>query len=150
MKKLTLMVFIAGLFFLVSCTQKTTEMENPLLNKFETPHGVPPFELIKVEHFVPAYIEAIKQHDEEIVAIVNNPEVPSFTNTIEALEFSGKLLTQVDFTFNNLNQSLTSDEMQKVAQEVAPLLSKHGDDISLFPAKLDGKGTGSRNVQIHF
>ena len=131
MKKLTLMVLIAGLFFLISCTQKTTEMENPLLSKFETPHGVPPFELIKVEHFIPAYIEAIKQHDEEIAAIVNNPEVPSFTNTIEALEFSGKLLTQVDFTFNNLNQSLTNDAMQKVAQEVAPLLSKHGDDISL-------------------
>ncbi|NOQ26069.1 MAG: peptidase M3 [Bacteroidales bacterium] len=106
-------------------------MENPLLSKFETPHGVPPFELIKVEHFVPAYIEAIKQHDEEIIAIVNNPEVPSFANTIEALDYSGKLLTQVDYTFMNLNSALTSDEMQKVAQEVAPFLSKHSDDISL-------------------
>ena len=130
MKKITLIVLAIGLL-LASCTQKTVEMENPLLSKFETPYGVPPFELIKVEHFIPAYQEAIKQHDEEIAAIVNNPEVPSFKNTIEALEFSGELLTQVDYTFNNLNASLTSDEMQNVAKEAAPLLSKHSDDISL-------------------
>jgi peptidyl-dipeptidase Dcp len=129
-KKTTFMVLALGLL-LASCTQKPTEMENPLLSKFDTPYGVPPFDLIKVEHFVPAYLEAIKQHDLEIAAIVNNPEVPSFENTIEALEFSGKLLIQVDYTFNNLNASLTSDEMQKVAQEVAPLLSKHYDDVSL-------------------
>ncbi len=130
MKKITLMVLAFGLF-LASCTQKPVEMENPLLSKFETPYGVPPFELIKVEHFVPAYQEAIKHHDDEIAAIVNNPEVPTFENTIEALDFSGKLLTQVDYTFNNLNASLTSDEMQNVAKKVAPLLSKHSDDISL-------------------
>ena len=130
MKKLTLMVLALGLF-LTSFTKKTTEMENPLLGKFDTTHGVPPFELIKVGHFVPAYQEAVKQHDKEIAAIVNNPEVATFENTIEALEFSGKLLNQVDYTFNNLNASLTSDEMQNVAKEVAPLLSKHKDDISL-------------------
>lgn len=130
MKKITLIVLALGLF-LASCTQKTTEMENPLLSKFETPYGVPPFELIKVEHFVPAYIEAIKQHDEEITAIVNNPEIPSFANAIEALDYSGKILNQVDYTFMNLNSALTSNKMQKVAQEVAPLLSKHSDDISL-------------------
>ena len=106
-------------------------MENPLLNKFETPHGVPPFDLIKVEHFIPAYKEAMEKHNEEIAAIVNNPEVPSFENTIEAFEFSGKLLTQVDFTFNNLNTSLTNDDMQNIAKEVAPLSSKHSDDIML-------------------
>ncbi len=124
------MVLALGLF-LASCTQKPVEMENPLLSKFETPYGVPPFELIKVEHFIPAYREAIKHHDDEIAAIVNNPEVPTFENTIEALDFSGKLLTQVDFTFNNLNQSLTSDEMQNVAKKIAPSLSRHSDDISL-------------------
>ena len=124
------MVLALGLF-LASFTQKTTEMENPLLGKFDTPHGVPPFELIKVEHFVPAYQEAVKQHNEEIAAIVNNPEVPTFENTIEALELSGKLLSQVKYTFNNLNASLTNEEMQNVAKEVAPLLSKHSDDISL-------------------
>lgn len=116
---------------IASCTQKSTEMENPLLGDFNTPHGVPPFEQIKVEHFVPAYQVAVEKHNEEIAAIVNNPELANFENTIEALEFSGKLLTQVDFTFNNLNASLTSAAMQDVAKEVAPLLSKHADDISL-------------------
>ncbi|MFC2151555.1 M3 family metallopeptidase [Bacteroidota bacterium] len=130
MKKATLLVLLLGLF-LASCTQKNTEMKNPLLSEFETPYGVPPFELIKVEHYVPAYIEAIKQHDKEIAAIVNNPEVPSFANTIEELDFSGGLLRQVESVFNNLSSSLTSDKMQAVAKEIAPLLSKHNDDISL-------------------
>ena len=124
------MVLALGLF-LASCTQKTTEMGNPLLSKFDTPHGVPPFELIKVEHFVPAYKEAIKQHNEEIAAIVNNPEVATFENTIETLNLSGKLLNKVNSTFNNLNASLTNENMQNVATEVAPILSKHKDDISL-------------------
>ena len=116
---------------LASCNLNTEKMENPLLQKFDTPHGVPPFDLIKVEHFVPAFTEAIEKHNQEIAAIVNNPELPTFENTVEALEFSGKLLIQVEYTFNNLNQSLTNPEMQAVAKEVAPMLSKHSDDISL-------------------
>ncbi|OFX21110.1 MAG: peptidase M3 [Bacteroidetes bacterium GWA2_31_9b] len=124
------MLFAAGLL-LASCTQKTENMENPLLGEFKTPYGVPPFELIKTEHFVPAYVEAIKQNSDEIAAIVNNTEAPTFENTIEALEYSGKLLSKINATFNNLNQSLTSDEMQKIAQEVAPMLSSHYDNIAL-------------------
>ena len=130
MKRIAFMVLVSGII-LTSCTQKSTEMENPLLQEFDTPYGVPPFDEIKVEHFVPAYQKAIKQHNDEIASIVNNPEIPTFENTVEAFEFSGKLLTQVDYTFNNLNQSFTSLEMQKVAQEAAPMLSKHSDDISL-------------------
>lgn len=130
MKKTILFVIIAG-FFLASCTQKTTEMENPLVSTFDTPYGVPPFEEIKVEHFVPAYEEAMKMHSSEIDAIVNNSESPSFENTIEKLAMSGKLLNQVSSVFNNLNASLTNDKMQEIAQTVAPLLSKHFDDISL-------------------
>ena len=130
MKKTTLLVLALGII-LASCTVNSEKMENPLLKKFDTPHGVPPFELIKVEHFVPAFIEAIKVHNEEIAAIVNNPELPTFENTIEALEFSGKLLTQVEYTFMNLNNTSTNEEMQKVAQETAPLTSAHSDDISL-------------------
>ena len=130
MKKITLLALLLG-FILASCTQKTTEMENPLLSEFTTPHGVPPFDLIKVEHYIPAYKEAIQVHNDEIAEIVNNPESPTFENTIEALEASGKLLTQVDYIFNNLNASLTSEAMQNVAKEVSPLLSKHTDDISL-------------------
>lgn len=130
MKKFTFMLFAAGLL-LASCTQKSVNMENPLLGEFKTPYGVQPFDLIKTEHFVPAYLEAIKQNTEEIAAIVNNTDAPTFENTVEALEYSGKLLIRIEATFNNLNASLTGDEMQKVAQEVAPLLSKHRDDIAL-------------------
>lgn len=130
MKKLTFMLFAAGLL-LASCTQKSVNMENPLLGEFKTPYGVQPFDLIKTEHFVPAYLEAIKQNTEGIAAIVNNTDAPTFENTVEALEYSGKLLIRIEATFNNLNASLTGDEMQKVAQEVAPLLSKHRDDIAL-------------------
>ncbi len=130
MKKTLLMVLVVGLA-LFSCTQKTTEMENPLLNKFETPQGVPPFEQIKVEHFVPAFLEAIKVHNKEIEAIVNNPEAPTFKNTVEALEYSGSLLSQVSSVFYNMLGSVKTDEMQTAAKEIAPLDSKHEDDISL-------------------
>jgi len=130
MKKAIITILIAG-FFLASCTQKPTEMDNPLLSKFDTPFGVPPFEKIKVEHFIPAYEEAMKAHSLEIDEIINNTEPPTFKNTIEKLAMSGKLLKQVSSIFNNLNASLTSDKMQEIAQTIAPLTSKHYDDISL-------------------
>ncbi len=123
-------MFAVGLL-LTSCTQKPETMENPLLSEFNTPHGVPPFDQIKIEHFVPAYIDAIAKHKEEINTIVNSTDAPTFENTIEALEFSGKLLNQVNATFYNLNQSLTSDSMQQVAQEITPILTQHFDDIAL-------------------
>ncbi|PLX11181.1 MAG: peptidase M3 [Marinilabiliales bacterium] len=129
---------MAGIF-LASCTPKTeTEMQNPLLQKFDTPYGVPPFEKIEVSHFIPAYEFAMKEHSKEIDAIVNNSEKPTFKNTIEQLDASGKLFDRVASTFNNLNASLTSDSMQEVAQSIAPLISKHFDDISLN-AKLFNK-----------
>lgn len=115
----------------MSCSQKPVEMGNPLLSTFDTPYGVPPFQEIKVEHFIPAYKEAMKEHKLEINEVVNNSELPTFENTIESLAMSGKLLKQVSNVFNNLNTSLTSDEMQKTAQTIAPLTSKHYDDISL-------------------
>lgn len=106
-------------------------MENPLLSKFNTPFEVPPFEEIKVEHYLPAYEEAMKQHNLEIAEIVNNTETPTFENTIEKFAKSGALLSNVSYIFNNLNTALTNEKMQKVAQTVAPLISKHYDDISL-------------------
>jgi len=130
MKKTILLVIFAGLL-LASCNQKTTEMKNPLLSTFNTPFGVPPFEEIKVEQFIPAYEEAMKKHSLEVEAITNNPKPPNFRNTIEKLAMSGKLLKQVSSIFNNLNASLTSDKMQEIAQTIAPLTSKHYDDISL-------------------
>lgn len=129
MKKIIFLILVATT--IVACNQKTPEMKNPLISKFDTPYGVPPFGEIKVKHFMPAYVEAMKQHNAEIEAIINNTEEANFKNTIEALAESGKLLDKVAMVFNNLNASLTSDSMQKVAQEVAPLVSKHFDNIAL-------------------
>ncbi len=137
-KKSIIIALFAGLI-LASCTQKKeTEMKNPLLQKFDTPFEVPPFEQIKVSDFLPAYKVAMEENAMEIEAIVNNTEKPNFKNTIEELDASGKLLDRVSYTFNNLNASLTSDSMQDIAQTVAPLLSKHFDDIALN-AKLFAK-----------
>ena len=90
MKKL--LVTSLTCLMMISCNQK----ENPLLSEFSTPFGVPPFEQIKPEHYMPAFEEGIRQHDAEIAAIIANPETPTFKNTIEPLEFSGMLLTQVN------------------------------------------------------
>lgn len=107
---------------------------NPFFSPYNTPFGVPAFDKIKPEHFEPAIDEGMKQQDAEIVAIVGKTQAPTFANTIEALEASGDLLRRVNTVFANLNSANTSDELQKIAQTVAPKLSKHSDDISLNPA----------------
>lgn len=104
-------------------------MANPLLETFNTPFGVPPFDKIKNEHFVPAFKEAMTKHNQEIDAIVNNKQEANFANTIEAMEYSGSLLGSVSRIFFNLNSANTSAELQGIAREVAPLLSAHSDEI---------------------
>ncbi|MDG1477157.1 MAG: M3 family peptidase, partial [Vicingaceae bacterium] len=91
---------------------------NPLLENFNTPYNTAPFSKIKNEHYKPAFIEAIKIAKEEVNSIVNNPETPSFENTIAALDFSGQLLSSVSSIFFNLNSAETSDEIQTIALEV--------------------------------
>ncbi len=117
----------------VSCKtgNKGENNVNPLLMTFETPYGVPPFDKIKPGHFMPAYQEAIRQHENEIKAIVGNKAAPDFENTIAAFDFSGELLETVSSVFNNLTEANTSDTLQKIAQEVAPLISRHYDNIGL-------------------
>jgi len=106
-------------------------MNNPLLQNFNTPFNTAPFSKIKNEHFKPAFKKAIKMATDEIDAICNNPKVPTFENTIEALEFSGETLNRISSIFFNLNSAETSDEIQKIAQEVSPLLTKFSNDITL-------------------
>lgn len=110
---------------------KENNETNPLLKPYNTKFNVPPFDKIKPEHYVPAFKEAIKQHDLEILRIIENKQAPTFENTIEALEYSGELLSEVATVFFNLNSSNTSPELQKIAQETAPMLSEHGDNINL-------------------
>lgn len=104
---------------------------NPFLSDYKTPFEVPPFDKIQNKDYLPAIEEGIKQHSSEIEAICNNPEPASFANTIEALDYSGSLLTRVTTVFYNLRDANTNDSMQTVAQTVAPMLSKHEDEINL-------------------
>ncbi|WP_281637326.1 M3 family metallopeptidase [Flavobacterium marginilacus] len=107
---------------------------NILLNKFDTRLDTAPFSQIKNEDYLPAFQEAIDMAKAEIDAIINNAENPTFQNTIEALSFSGDTLDRISNIFFNLNSAETSDEMQKIAQEVSPLLSEFGNDIRLNTA----------------
>lgn len=104
---------------------------NPLLSEYNTPFGVPPFGEIQNAHFLPAIQEGIIQQQEQIEAIVSNPDSPTFKNTIEALDASGNTLRLVLNVFSNLQSAHTNDELQAIAKEASPLMSKNQDDILL-------------------
>ncbi|MDO6517555.1 M3 family metallopeptidase [Zobellia uliginosa] len=103
---------------------------NPLLSPFDTA----PFSQIKNEHFKPAFLQAMEEARAEIDRITENAEAPSFANTIEALEFSGQQLDRISSIFFNLNSAETNEEIQKIAQEISPLLSEFSNDITLNEA----------------
>jgi peptidyl-dipeptidase Dcp len=106
---------------------------NPLLADFDTPFNTPPFSRFQEAHYLPAFAAAMARHREEIQAIVDNPQAPSFENTLEALDRSGALLTRVAMIFFGLASANTNDQMDQIAQQVAPMLAKHQDDILLNP-----------------
>jgi Zn-dependent oligopeptidase len=103
---------------------------NPLLSPFDTA----PFSQIKNEHFKPAFLQSIEDARQEIEAITSNTDAPTFENTIEVLEFSGHQLDRISSVFFNLNSAETNEEIQKIAQEISPLLSEFGNDITLNEA----------------
>jgi peptidyl-dipeptidase Dcp len=102
-----------------------------LTQHFENKYNTAPFSQIKLKDYKPAFIENIATAKVEIDAIVNNPEAPTFENTIESLEFSGNALDRLSSIFFNLNSAETCEEMQKIAQEVSPLLTEFSNDITL-------------------
>lgn len=112
-------------------TQNENTADNPLLEKFDTPFGVPPYDKIKPEHYLPALEVAIKEHNKEIEQIVNNPEPPTFENTVVAYARSGRLFDRVTSIFFTVNEANTSDEMEKIAEQITPMVSSHEDDILL-------------------
>ncbi len=107
-------------------------MTNPLLADFATPFDTAPFHLIQTEHFLPAVTEAIQMAKADIEKIKSEP-LPTFENTIEALDRSGKKLGVVSAVFFNLNSAETNDEIQKLAREISPLLTAHANDVLLDP-----------------
>ena len=108
-----------------------TDAQNPFFEKYNTPHGTVPFDKIKAEHYEPALHEGIRRHISEINAITDNPETPTFANTVLAYEKSGELLKRVATVFNNLYSAETNDTLQALAQKLMPIFSEHNNDISL-------------------
>ena len=129
MKKIFLSILVLGIF-MVSCSKKET---NPLLSEWDTPYGVPPFEQVEIEHFAPAFEKAMKEHKDEMEAIITNSEEPTYENTVEAAYYAGELLSKVSTVFGTFNSVNISDEIQQLAQEIYPKLSAHYDEINLDP-----------------
>lgn len=110
-------------------------IDNNAANPFFKPYGtyleIPDFNKIKPEHYLPAFKAGIAQNKAEIQTIIDNPALPTFSNTIEAMEFSGNLTAKVANVFYNLTGADTNDELQAISKEVAPMLSAASDDILL-------------------
>ncbi len=146
MRKIFLILWV-GILLIFSCknTQSTTETnsnkttenvketmsKNPLLTEWNTPFGVPPFDKIKSEDYVPAFKEAVKLHKKEIDVIINNKEKATFKNTVEALETSGKMLTRFTSVFFAVSSANTNDVLKEARKVISPELTAHYDEIRL-------------------
>ena len=124
MKKLNIILLVSILF--MACTQ-----QNPLLNQPQTPFGAPAFDQVQLKHYLPAFKEAIRLNQAEIDAIVNNEEAPTFENTVVALDRSGAVLDRVCGVFYNVLEADGNEQMDAIANEVAPILSDFQNGILL-------------------
>jgi peptidyl-dipeptidase Dcp len=131
-----LLIIAATSLMAAGCNQtgkKMNDTANPFFSEYTTPFQVPPFNEIQDEHYLPAFEKGIAMHKEEIEVIINNPEEPDFENTIAALDRSGEQLGKVQYVFNGVLSSNTNEQLQEIAQKVAPMESGHFDDINLNP-----------------
>ena len=131
MKRIFIAACTAAMICSCNGTGSTADTENPFFSEYQTPFGVPPFEKIQTEHYMPAFLKGMEEQVAEIQAIVENQEPATFENTIVALDQSGALLNKVSYVFYGLTSANTNDELQALSQELSPLLSKHSDDISM-------------------
>lgn len=125
-----------ALLVLTGCNNQVADEpndDNPFFTEYDTPYDVPPFERIAIEHFEPAFAEAMLQESAEYRAIVENPDAPTFENTIAALDRTGLLLEKVSSVFFNLSGQNTNADIQAINQRVSPLLSAHSDELRLDP-----------------
>ena len=135
-RKLAIMTFVLATAILSgACKKKTAEnpdlANNPFMKEWNTPYGVPPFDQIKTTDYLPAIQEGIRQQTENIQAICDSKEAPTFANTIIPYEYSGELLTKVAAVFMNLAECMNSPEMEELSDTIFPMLTRHGDDIML-------------------
>ncbi len=130
MNKLKIFSLIIPIMMMsVACNQTTESRENPLLSEWNTQYGVPPFDKITLPDYKPAMEQAMVMHNEEIDAIINNTDAPSFENTILAFDNSGELLAQIERIFSLISSADTTPEMQALEQEMSPVISTHYDKI---------------------
>lgn len=107
---------------------------NPFLEEWNTPYGIPPFEKIQLTDYIPAVKAGIEEQNKELEAILNNQDAPTFENTVAAYELSGKTLTKTTAVLFNLQETEGSDEMNKVVEEATALMTEHEDNISMNKA----------------
>ena len=118
---------VISAILITSCSMQN----NPLLTESPLPYGAPQFDKIKDSHYLPAFQEAFKEGKQEIDAIVNNPDAPTFSNTIEALEFAGGQVNKIGSIFYNLLEADATDELQEIAEKVAPMSTEFSMYITL-------------------
>lgn len=131
MRKSLLMALSAATITLASCGNSATDANNPFFSEWNTPFEVPPFNEIKNSHFMPAFLEGMKQEKEEINTIIRNSETPNFENTILAYTETGELLSKIGGVFYSLTGTEMSPELEKIQAELSPIYTAHGSDISL-------------------
>ena len=118
---------IGAIVAMTACVQT----KNPFLEEWKTPYGIPPFDKITLADYIPAVKAGIEQQEKELQAILDNPEAPTFKNTIDAYEYSGEILDKVMGVLSNLQETDGNDEMEKIAEEATELLTKHENSISM-------------------
>lgn len=134
MKNLFLLLpLLIILSFACKSSEGDSVMDNPFFAEYNTPFSTPPFDNINEDHYLPAFIKGMEEQNKEIETIINNPDEPTFENTIEAIEYSGNLLSKVSRVFNAMTESNTSEKLQNISKEISPKLSKHRDEINLNP-----------------
>lgn len=130
MKKV--LTFAFAIMAMTACTTKTGT--NPFLTEWDTPYGIPPFDKIQIDDYIPAIKAGIGQQQKEIDAITANPEAPTFENTIVPLELSGNILSKVAGVLYNISETDRSDALDSVVEAAIPLESEHSDNISFNKA----------------
>ncbi len=155
----TLMIAATMSCLFCACSQKDDQTSNPFLTEFQTPYATPDFDKIRFEHYEPAFRKGIEQQNNEIRAIVQNPNAPTFENTVVALDNSGETLSRVSDVFFALTEADTNDSLIALQGRIAPILSEHQDNIylnaDLFKRiatlhQQEENGTLSLNTEQHY
>ncbi len=119
---------------MLSAAAASCSRNNPFLEEWNTPYGIPPFDEIQLSDYIPALTAGIEQQKQELDAILTNPDAPTFDNTVAAYEYSGEILTKVSLVLFNLQETEGNEEMDKVVEEATALMTAHEDEMSMNKA----------------